>query len=138
MLIKIYRPNVNQKFPHGGKLTPYLETLEVSDTINVEGPFGRFNYKPGGVVVVDGEEMIKKRIFFIGGGSGLTPIYQTINEIRKMENENIEMIFLFANKTEEDIVLRKQLEAMEPRVKVHFILDNPPEEWKGFSGYATK
>lgn len=54
MLIKIYRPNCNPKFPQGGKLTPYLEKLEVGAIINVEGPFGKFAYKPGGVVVLDG------------------------------------------------------------------------------------
>jgi len=27
--IKIYRPNVNPKFPNGGELTPWLEKLEV-------------------------------------------------------------------------------------------------------------
>ena len=110
----------------------------MGDSINIDGPFGRFGYKPGGIVVIDGQEMPKKRIFFIGGGSGITPIFQTINEIRKMENEDIEMILLFANKKEEDIVLRKELEELEPRVKVHFILDTPPEGWKGFTGFAVK
>ena len=43
-----------------------------------------------------------------------------------MENEDIEMVLLSAHKKEEDIVLRKELEEMEPRVKVHFILDSPP------------
>ena len=44
--------------------------------------------------------MKKDRIFFIAGGSGITPIYQTIREIAKMPDENMEMILLFANKTE--------------------------------------
>jgi ferredoxin-NADP reductase len=54
LLIKIYRPDSNPNFPNGGKLTPYLETLNVGDTINVEGPFGRFGYEPKGTVIVDG------------------------------------------------------------------------------------
>lgn len=54
-----------------------------------------------------------------------------------MPDEKIDLILLFANKTEEDIVLRKELESLQPRVKVHFILDNPPEDWKGWSGYIT-
>lgn len=45
---------------------------------------------------------------------------------------------LFANKSEEDIVLRKEMEEWQPRVKVHFILDNPPENWNGFKGFATQ
>ena len=48
------------------------------------------------------------------------------------------MILILANKKEEDILLRKELEEMEPRVKVYFILEHPPEGGKGFSGYAVK
>jgi NAD(P)H-flavin reductase len=70
--------------------------------------------------------MQKKRIFFMAGGSGITPIYQTIQEILKMNDEKIEMIVLVANKSEEDIVLRKEMEEWQPHVKVHFILDTPP------------
>ena len=36
MLIKIYRPNSNPNFPKGGKMTPYLEKLEIGALINVE------------------------------------------------------------------------------------------------------
>lgn len=59
-------------------MTPYLETLGVGAQINVEGPFGRLDYKAGGIVVIDGVEHPAKRIFFIAGGSGITPCYQTI------------------------------------------------------------
>lgn len=44
--------------------------------------------------------MKKKRIFFIAGGSGITPCYQTIKEIIKMRDETIELVLLFANKKE--------------------------------------
>ena len=43
----------------------------------------------------------------MAGGSGITPVFQTIMEIAAMKDENIEIILLFANKNEEDIVLRK-------------------------------
>jgi NAD(P)H-flavin reductase len=48
-----------------------------------------------------------KRIFFIAGGSGITPIFQTILEIAHLQDDKTELILLFGNKTEEDIVLRK-------------------------------
>ena len=44
---------------------------------------------------------------------------------------------MFANKTEEDIILRKELEAKSDRIKLHYILDNPPEGFKGYKGYIT-
>ena len=43
----------------------------------------------------------------MAGGSGITPIYQTIMEIAKMKDETIEMVLLFANKSAKDIVLQK-------------------------------
>lgn len=82
--------------------------------------------------------MPKKRIIFIAGGSGITPCYQTIREICNMPGEDIELILLFANKTEEDIVLRKELEELQPRLKIYYILDVGAADWKGFTGYVTK
>lgn len=35
-------------------MTPYLEKLGVGDSFNVEGPFGKFDYKSGGRVILDG------------------------------------------------------------------------------------
>lgn len=125
-------------FPHGGKLTPYLEKLEVGDKIHVDGPYGRFSYKAGGVVIIDGEEMVKKRIFFIAGGTGITPCYQTIREILKMPGEDIELVLLFGNRTVEDIILRKELEELAPRLKIHYIIDIGHEGWTGLTKYVTK
>jgi|JI61114C2RNA_FD_contig_61_1149151_length_422_multi_2_in_0_out_0_1 cytochrome-b5 reductase len=35
ILIKIYRPNSHPKFPNGGKLTPFLEKLELGDQLDI-------------------------------------------------------------------------------------------------------
>ena len=48
------------------------------------------------------------------------------------------MILLFANKQEQDIVLRKELEALGDRLKLHFIVDKADQHWKHFTGYVTK
>jgi hypothetical protein len=52
VLIKIYRPNANLQFPNGGKLTPFLEKLNVGDKLHVEGPFGKFAYEEGGNITL--------------------------------------------------------------------------------------
>ena len=66
-----------------------------------------------------------KRVFFIAGGSGITPIYQVMMEFARNQ-EPLKLVLLFANKTEEDIVLRKEMEAMSDRIELHYILDHPP------------
>ena len=59
VLIKIYRPNSNLLFPNGGKLTPYLEKLNIGDKIHMEGPFGKFGYEAGGNVILGIRYMIQ-------------------------------------------------------------------------------
>ena len=73
----------------------------------------------------------------IAGGSGITPLYQTLMEIANMQDQKLQLIFLFANKTEEDIVLRKELQDKSDKIKVHYILDTPPQNWKHYKGYIT-
>ena len=53
-------------------------------------------------------------------------------------NEPMQLVLLFANKTEEDIVLRSEMESMSHRIQLHYILDNPPIGWKGLRGYVTE
>lgn len=52
----------------------------------MEGPYGKFGYKPGGIVVLDGVEHKSKRILFIAGGSGITPCFQSIQEMVSMKD----------------------------------------------------
>jgi nitrate reductase (NAD(P)H) len=54
--------------------------------IDVEGPLGKFDYQPGGVVITNDFTTTAKRIFFIAGGSGITPCYQIIKEIINMKD----------------------------------------------------
>lgn len=45
---KIYRKNVHPRFPDGGKMTQYLESLKIGDTIDVRGPSGKLQYLGNG------------------------------------------------------------------------------------------
>lgn len=59
-------------------MTTWIESLNLGDTIDVEGPLGKFDYQPGGIVITNDFTSAAKRIFFIAGGSGITPCYQII------------------------------------------------------------
>jgi len=39
---------VHPKFPDGGKMSQYLDSLIIGDTIDVRGPSGRLQYKRNG------------------------------------------------------------------------------------------
>ena len=105
-----------------GKLTPYLHSLRVGDTLEVRGPIGRFKYTRNEY----------KRIGFIAGGSGLTPCLQVIRCILEGPEgvgDATKFVLFFQNRTEADILLHEELEALAERhpsrLKVFFFLSNP-------------
>lgn len=50
--------------------------------------------------------------------SGITPMLQVIRAILKDQNDKTELWLLFANQTEDDILLRKELESI-PNDRFH-------------------
>ncbi|KAJ8935054.1 hypothetical protein NQ318_002683, partial [Aromia moschata] len=94
MVLGLFLKNVHPKFPDGGKMTQHLESLKIGDTIDVRGPSGRLQYP----VMVG----------LIAGGVGITPILQLIRHITKDPTDTTKMALLFANQTEEDILLEEK------------------------------
>lgn len=45
---QVYFKGVNSKFPEGGKMSQYLESLKINDTIDFRGPSGLLVYKGKG------------------------------------------------------------------------------------------
>lgn len=143
LLIKVYFANVHPKFPEGGKMTQHLEAMKIGESISVRGPTGRFEYVGNSNYVQKvGRELIKKsapKIGMIAGGSGITPMYQIIKAILKNPDDKTEVFLVFANQTEEDILLRKELEecAKDPRVHLWYTLDRPTGSWKYSEGFIN-
>ena len=48
-----------------------------------------------------------KKILMCCGGTGITPIYQLLMAICDNSNDTTEVFLLYANRTEDDILLRK-------------------------------
>ena len=112
LLIKVYMPSAY--FPLGGKMSQYIENLKIGETLDFTGPKGRLDYKGCGSFKIDG---IKKsdptrdshvtEIGMIAGGSGITPMWQIIQDVfQNCQNDKTKIHLLFANKTEGDILLR--------------------------------
>jgi len=147
-VIKVYRPNVHPKFPDGGKLSQHLDSLEVGDTILMKGPKGNLKYLGQGKFSIKElrkpeVERTAKKIGMIAGGTGITPMLQVIEAIfREKKDETTTISLLYANKTEEDILCRDELEALAKahpdRVTINYTLDTPPEGWTHFTGFISK
>jgi len=66
---------------------------------------------------------------------------QIVREIVRNHSDKTEIRLLFANVSEDDIILRDEIDALRhlhPNFKVKYCLDNPPADWDGYSGYITK
>ena len=86
-----------------GKMSSYIDTLAIGDTLAVRGPSGKIRYHGKGVFEVEKgrdrkEKQVYKRIGMIAGGSGITPMLQIINDVIKRKDDTTEMSLLFSNK----------------------------------------
>ncbi|CAB3228535.1 unnamed protein product [Arctia plantaginis] len=147
LVIKVYFKNVHPKFPDGGKMSQYLESMKLNDTIDVRGPSGKLQYIGNGLLQVrklrqdPPMKIVAKKINMIAGGTGIAPMLQLVRHICRDPNDKTEMRLLFANQTEEDILLRNELEnyqAQHPeQFRVWYTIDRPNEGWRYSVGFIN-
>ena len=139
-VIKVYFKDVHPKFPDGGKMSQYLEALNIGDTVSMKGPKGTVTYNGRGKIDItkSGETSKRhvKKIGMIAGGTGITPMLQIIRAVLRDPQDKTELFLIFANQTEEDILLRQELEALpSDRFHLWYTLDRPPKKWNYSTGF---
>ncbi|CEI62105.1 hypothetical protein FVEN_g3138 [Fusarium venenatum] len=124
LVIKVY--------PDGKLTNNYLAHLEVGDEVLFRGPKGAMKYQPN----------ICNKIGLIAGGTGITPMFQVIRAVCEHDRDTTEISLIYANRTEQDILLREELDKFARRYpknfKVYYILDEPPSGWEYGLGYVTQ
>jgi cytochrome-b5 reductase len=103
--------------------------------MKVKGPKGAMVYQPN----------MCRRIGMIAGGTGITPMLQIIKAIirgrpRNGGNDTTQVDLIFANVHPEDILLKSELDQLvheDDGFSVYYVLNNPPEGWKGGVGFVT-
>lgn len=141
-VVKVYFKGVHPKFPDGGKMSQHLNNLKIGDRLLMKGPKGHLTYHTKGKFTIKRKnqpfEYSKRKIGMIAGGTGITPMLQVIRAVMKNPDDRTEMWLIFANQTEEDILLRKELEALDSsRLHIYYTLDRPPADWKYGSGFIN-
>lgn len=48
LVIKVYKRGVHPKFPDGGKMSQYVDSLKIGDTVAFRGPTGKLQYLGNG------------------------------------------------------------------------------------------
>ncbi|KAJ5677321.1 uncharacterized protein N7477_002954 [Penicillium maclennaniae] len=117
-------------YPDGLFTGQYLANLVVGDKVLFRGPKGMMRYRRG----------LCRRVGMIAGGTGITPMYQLIRAICEDERDTTEISLIYANRSEEDILLREELEAFARKymnLKIWYMLDQPPQDWTYGEGYVT-
>ena len=110
--VRFYTPISNQfdkgffdilvKHYEHGVVTKKLANLQVGQTVQFRGPFGKLQYVPN----------LAKELALVAGGTGITPMLQVITAIITNLEDDTKIKLLFANNTERDILLKDELDNM--------------------------
>ncbi|KAK7351143.1 hypothetical protein VNO77_10372 [Canavalia gladiata] len=142
LVVKVYFKGVHPKFPNGGVMSQHLDSLAIGSFLDVKGPLGHIEYTGRGNFLVHGKQKFAKRLAMLAGGTGITPIYQVVLAILKDPEDRTEMHVVYANRTEDDILLREELDAWakkHDRLKVWYVVEKSIREgWEYSVGFITE
>jgi len=149
LVVKIYRP-MKVKMPDGkevewtdgGKMSMYLDSKKPGDTLDIIGPTGVLEYLGKGAFKMPGKTLVVKNVGLMAGGSGITPMLQIVKASLLDTGDSTKFSLIYANKTEDDILVKDLLDAAvkesKGRFTVTYALDFPPSGWKGKTGFITQ
>jgi len=148
-MIKVYFRDVHPLYAEGGKMSQHLDGLKIGDKMEFRGPEGLIVYKGNGFFEVRKNKKDApvlrhfEEVGLIAGGTGITPILQIIRDVLKNPNDKTKLSLLFANQSEDDILLRQELEQLRDdnsdRFNLWFTVDRPPASgWDYSTGFINE
>ncbi|XP_010544388.1 PREDICTED: nitrate reductase [NADH] 2 [Tarenaya hassleriana] len=142
LVVKIYFGGVHPRFPNGGLMSQYLDSLSVGSTLEIKGPLGHIEYLGKGDFMVHGKPRTAKKLAMLAGGTGITPVYQIMQAVLKDPEDDTEMYVVYANRTEDDILLREELDDWSKkypnRVKIWYVVESAKDGWEYSTGFITE
>lgn len=124
LLVKVYPT---------GTVSKHIGSLRLGDFVECKGPKGHFEYRPNMV----------RHLGMIAGGTGITPMLQVIKAVLRNPDDHTEMSLVFGNLSEDDILLRKELDELASqhpeRFRVHYVVNEARDarSWTGSTGLIT-
>lgn len=117
----------------GGPMSTHLHDMAPDQRLSVKGPIPKYEWAPNK----------HDHVVMIAGGTGITPMWQLIRSIFKNPEDKTKVTLVFGNRSEDEILLRKELAELEntypQRFKAFYLLDKAPagEKWAK-QGYVDK
>ncbi|KAI1389571.1 uncharacterized protein F4822DRAFT_205202 [Hypoxylon trugodes] len=139
LTVKTYFPDENQP---GGALSNILDCLRIGEPVELRGPTGEILYNGSGRFSIEGQERRFERVSLVLGGSGITPGYSLIARVLLSQDDKTKIRVVDANKTEDDILLRDELDKFEKKskgqLKVAHVLSHAGDDWTGLKGHVDE
>ncbi|PWW75065.1 ferredoxin reductase-like protein [Tuber magnatum] len=116
-----------------GPMSTHIHSMSTDQTLSFKGPIPKYEWTPNK----------HEHVVLIAGGTGITPMYQLMRAILRNPEDNTKVTLVFGNLTEEDILLKNELEDLEnsypQRFKAFYLLDKAPKELgRATQGRVTK
>ena len=120
-----------KRYPGGYFSDRVFGKLRVGDAMEFRGPVATLGYAPNAA----------GRLGMIAGGTGITPLYQIIRTVLLNAEDRTRLSLLYANRTEADILLRGELEALAAahpdRFEVRFLVTGSGSDSDSDSGSGS-
>lgn len=142
LTVKTYFPTPEQP---GGALSNLLDCMPLGEEVEIRGPTGDIVYLGNSDFQISNpfspgkpRKLHFPRVSLVLGGSGITPGYALMARIVQEAGNETQVRAVDANKSEEDILLKEDLDRFEKesegRVKTVHVLSRAGEGWKGEKG----
>ena len=143
LLIKVYFRGTDPEFPLGGAMSQHLDTLRPGDSVDMKGPLGHIDYLGRGAFDISNAKVRATRVAMVAGGTGITPMYQLILAMLGDPADTTRIWLLYANRSEDDILLGAELDALAAahpgRFSLTHTLSRPSNAaaWRGCTGRVS-
>lgn len=94
--------NIRFTIKNVGDFTSEIPKLRRGTPVVIDGPYGTFTKKAA----------LRRKILLIAGGIGITPIRSLLEQ---MVSEGRDIVLLYSNKSKDDIVFKKEIDALAKR-----------------------
>ncbi len=115
-----------------GPMSTHLHDLVPGQHLEIKGPLPKYPWSTNK----------HEHVGLVAGGTGITPMFQLVRAIFNNPDDKTKVTLVFGNITEQDILLKKEFDELEntypQRFRAFYVLDKPPKEWSGGSGFITQ